>query len=200
MTVTMDAGAQIDLAVGQLWTIRVRASSLPVMVVILPDGTTESSILFAADGWLGDYVASFAPQDPGRYLAAITTLTDGVVTGSVVAQAFVAPITMNSQFPGAADLDKYLGEGQHGWTTEELEEAMAIESAAQRRVCRIPAAYPADLRGALVRRGARYLDMKRQMTSESSDGTDFEVPGRPPLGRDQEIRRLEAPWRKVVIG
>lgn len=100
------------------------------------------------------------------------------------------------------DLDAYLGgAGKHSWSDDELQEAIDIEAAAQRRVCRIPAGGDApDLKAALLRRGARFLDMKRQQTEGGGDSNDFEPPARIPLGRDQEIRRYEAPWRKVVAG
>lgn len=198
MTVSLVSPAAADGLVGQTWTIRVQASELPTLVVAPPSGPPDSSILFALDAsepWCPVYAAEYVPALPGRYVAVVS------VPGDVTAaQLFSSTISLAGDFPDAAELDIYLGgAGAHSWDVEELTEALAVESAAQRRVCRIPVAYPADLRGALLRRAARYLDVKRQMTQQDTGG-DFEVPAGVPLGRDQEIRRLEAPFRKLVTG
>lgn len=89
--------------------------------------------------------------------------------------------------------------------TEQLDQAYAAEVAAQRRVVRFPidadpeapADYPADLAEALCRRVARNLWMRGVPSGLQSGGEgSFTVR----VGADPEVRRLEAPWRKLVSG
>ncbi len=203
MSASLTSPATADLAVGQEWTIKVKASELPGLVVFLPDGEQFTpAINFEAQDTVyewpdvgTEYVATVPLLFPGRYLAAVVAGSTVLVT----AQAF-ATQTAVSNIPDFEDLDAYLGQGAHSWTTGELQEAIEIEAAAQRRVCRTPAIFPPDLRAALLRRAARFLDMKRRQTQQDTTGSDFEVPSTVAIGRDQEIRRYEAPWRKVVAG
>lgn len=99
-------------------------------------------------------------------------------------------------FPTADDVVDYLDGSS--FPVEVVGDALAAETAAQSRVCRIPDPYPADLAEALCRRVARNLAMR---------GTPLAVPvgdseGGPAVlpGRDPEVRRLEAPWRRLVVG
>ncbi len=203
MGISADSPTYVDRAIGQQWLIRVRSSELPTLTVLLPDGTTMlPAVEFSAETvyteW-STYVATLAPQDPGRYIAAVTTATQG----SLIFQAMVAAITLNAAMPDADDLDGWIkaGSGSHSWTDAELARALAVESAAQRRVCNVPAAYPDDLREALLRRAARSLFMRRQLTEmPRSDAGDFDLPPTMPPGRDAEVRRLEAPFRKLITG
>lgn len=82
------------------------------------------------------------------------------------------------------------------WTDAEITDARDAEIAAQVAVCRFPAdpvlpapplAYPADLASALKRRVLRHLNTKNLGNAKAI----------PP---DDEIRRLEAPHRRVVLG
>lgn len=85
----------------------------------------------------------------------------------------------------------------------DVDSAFAAERAAQAHRCRVPdddADWPADLIEALYRRVAtnlanRGLPLAIQ-TSYSDVGGGFARVG----GLDPEVRRLEAPYRKVVIG
>ncbi len=199
MSASLVSSATADLVVGQEWLIRVKASELPGLVVFLPDGEqfTPPVVFEAESGYDvypdAIYVATVPLPFPGRYMAAVISGSTVLVT----AQAFAAQ-TAVSNIPDFAALNDYLGGDEaHSWTEGQLQEAIEIEAAAQRRVCRTPAVYPNDLRAALLRRAARFLDMKRRQTA-GDDGGDFEVPSTVAIGRDQEIRRYEAPWRKVV--
>ncbi len=203
MGISADSPTYVDRVIGQQWLIRVRSSELPALVVLLPDGSTLTPVVeFSAedvyDEW-STYVATLAPAVAGRYIASVTTATQG----SLIFQAMVAAVTANADMPDAAELSAWImaGSGSHSWETEELTGALAVEAAAQRRVCSIPAAYPADLREALLRRAARSLFMRRQLTEmPRSDAGDFDLPPTMPPGRDAEVRRLEAPFRKLVTG
>lgn len=101
--------------------------------------------------------------------------------------------------PTAADVRAYLGTSSY--SDEQLEAALAAELAAQAHSCRVPAAdavWPADLAEAAYRRVARNLAM-RNIPLAAFQG-DAEVGSLVPPGRDPEVRRLEAPYRRLPVG
>lgn len=59
--------------------------------------------------------------------------------------------------------------------------------------------YPADLLEALLRRVQRLLEMRSKPLGYQDTATEFGVSATR-VGPDPEIRRLEEPWRKLVIG
>lgn len=99
--------------------------------------------------------------------------------------------------PTLEDVTAYLGDTSY--SQDEIASALAAETAAQAAMCRIPVAYPADLGEALKRRVARNLALRGVPLSvvggDTLDGGNVYVPG-----RDPEIRRLEAPHRRLVVG
>lgn len=205
MAVRLLSSAVVDRAVGGVWEIRVSADELPVLAITKPDGTTLTpAVTFSyeaagvAPDFIPYYVASLTVAAAGRYVGFVSTATDG----NAIVQCFATAVTTNANLPDAADLSDWLGGvDAHSWETADLTAALAAESAAQRRVCVIPAAYPDDLRQALLRRAARSLDMRRQLSEQPrTEGGDFDLPPVAPPGRDAEIRRYEAPFRRVVIG
>lgn len=101
--------------------------------------------------------------------------------------------------PTAAEVEDYLG--PTSYTLEELGEVLAAEKAAQAARCRVPAddaAWPADLTEALKRRCARNLAL-RGVPLAVLQG-DAEAGSMIPPGRDPEVRRLEGPHRRLVLG
>jgi hypothetical protein len=98
--------------------------------------------------------------------------------------------------PTVSEVRAYLGVAV-SHTDEVLTDALDAESAAQARVCRVDEAnYPADLRQALMRRIARNLSMRRLPLGVQTDETGGYRIG----ATDPEVRRLEAPHRRVVVG
>lgn len=188
------------VAVGSPWVLRALAtddttghatSATVVAAVTLPDGTAAPApTVTEVTNFAGVYRAAYVPTVGGRHLA---TLTDGVVTLHFAAMA--EDVVDNAGMPDVVDVDNYLGD--HSASDAELQETLDQETAAQWRVCRVPATYPADLRGALLRRVQRALAFKGLALAvrENADGDAVIIPG-----RDPEVRRLEAPFRKVVIG
>lgn len=84
-------------------------------------------------------------------------------------------------------------------TDSEIEDAIAAETLAQERVCRIPDPVPDDLLQALKRRVMRNLAM-RALPLAVLQG-DAELGGSNVLpGNDPEVRRFERPWRRLAIG
>lgn len=76
--------------------------------------------------------------------------------------------------------------------------ALAAETAAQERKCRIDNPIQPDLKEALCRRVARNLAL-RQLPIMVMRGDAESGPLVAP-GSDAEVRRLEAPHRKLILG
>lgn len=105
--------------------------------------------------------------------------------------------------PDLAAVKVYLGSSS-SYEDDEITAALATETVAQARVCRIPAdadpaepqPYPADLATALCRRVNRALTMKERPLGYQAGiegGLSYIS------GKDPEIQRLEAPFRKRGI-
>lgn len=101
--------------------------------------------------------------------------------------------------PDAPAVTAYLGTNAASYPTGALEGALAAEASAQARICRTPeldADYPDDLAEALMRRVARNLAMRNLPLGIMADEM-----GPTRIGStDPEVRRLEAPHRKLVKG
>lgn len=100
-----------------------------------------------------------------------------------------------------ATVDESLAEK---WGDPALTAALAAETAAQARVCRVPtdpeAAWPADLAEALCRRVAANLAVRSVPLGVQVSLTEFGSSGVRVGGTDREVRRLEGPFRKLVMG
>lgn len=101
--------------------------------------------------------------------------------------------------PDVDDIKDYLEE--NSWTDEQIQGALDAESLAQQRVCVVPDDpddMPADMAEALKRRVQRNLALRGQPALTipgAEDGAPVILPS-----RDAEVRRLEAPFRKLVMG
>lgn len=85
----------------------------------------------------------------------------------------------------------------------EVGSAYAAEKAAQARRCRVPAddaVWPADLAEALLRRVAHNLALRQLPLGVQASISEVGVQTNRVGGTDAEVRRLEAPFRKVVLG
>ncbi|WP_235739039.1 hypothetical protein [Nocardioides alcanivorans] len=86
---------------------------------------------------------------------------------------------------------------------DQIVQAYRAEKAAQRSVCRVPpddALWPGDLYEALCRRVAANLAVRANPLGIKAGGGEFGTAVFRVGGRDAEVRRLEAPWRKRRIG
>lgn len=193
------SGTAVLLPVGGQWLIEVEvrdldgvlAADVPSVVVTLPDDTTASPTVETVT--TGVYRSIYNPATAGRYVAAVTT-SDDVVDFA----AYAAAATAGTGMPTTNDVANYLREGAASWVTADLQDALDAEAAAQRSVCRVRAVYPDDLRQALLRRVQRNLAL-RQLPLAVHQGDAEAGPMLLP-GRDPEVRRLEAPHRKLVFG
>lgn len=96
------------------------------------------------------------------------------------------------------DVKTYLGPASSQYTDDALTAVIATETSAQAARCRVPDEVPADLAEALLRRVARNLAMRSLplgVTDSSGDASSTYLPG-----SDPEIRRLEGPYRRLVVG
>ena len=113
--------------------------------------------------------------------------------------------------PTAPDLTavkEYLG-ADHSWSDTEISSALASETAAQLKVCRFPLdptppaaplAYPADLTEALCRRVAHNLALRALPLGVQATISEMAVATTSVGGTDAEVRRLERPYRRLVLG
>lgn len=163
-------------------------TSTPVFTVTDPDGNTTNPTAEVVN--YGYYRAATTVSVAGRWVATAKVLGKGIVSFA----AYVTDITTDDQFPDLADLHSYMTTSA---TDAQLQDALDAEAAAQRRVCNVPAIYPADLAQALKRRVARNLAL-RKLPVMVLQG-DAETGSLVPPGRDAEVRRLEAGHRKLVL-
>lgn len=104
--------------------------------------------------------------------------------------------------PGVPEIHDYMGSTSDTWTTDEIVSALAAESAAQAHRCRVPAddaEWPADLAEALCRRVLVNLSMRSKPLALESSISEVGVGFARVGGRDPEVSRLEAPYRRVVV-
>ncbi|WBQ02945.1 hypothetical protein [Kribbella sp. CA-293567] len=103
------------------------------------------------------------------------------------------------------DLDAvktYLGADTQ-YEDADITAALTSEAAAQASRCRVPgdaATWPADLAEALCRRVARNLAMRGLPLGLVVNAVDDGESATTRVGADIEVRRLEAPWRRLAIG
>lgn len=161
-----------------------------VLTVTLPDLTTATPVVDNPS--TGHYEVAYTLAQAGRYVFSWATTNPNTAEASAIAAVAA------SNLPNLTDVDNYLGESATQWTPSEKNDVLLAETAAQARVCRIKAEYPRDLREALLRRVQRNLAM-RALPLAVLQG-DAEVGSAILPGRDPEVRRLEAPHRKLVLG
>lgn len=104
--------------------------------------------------------------------------------------------------PDTAACRAYLESIGQTYDDAEISNALNAEIGNQARVCRTPAEgapFPSDLAESLKRRVARNLLARSLPLGYQATITDVGV-GSIRLGWDAEIRRYEAPFRKVRIG
>lgn len=188
------------LPVGGRWVIDIYTTdddgcpvaAEPSVVVTLPGGTTTSPTFEM--GYMGRYRAAHVVSTAGRYVARVTAGDLGAVDFAAQVEA----VTAQTGMPTVEDYRLYHQDAGGSLTDDAIQEALDAEAAAQRAVCRVEAVYPNDLREALMRRVARNLAMRGLPLAIPRGDADAGPQILP--GRDPEVRRLEAPHRKLVVG
>lgn len=116
--------------------------------------------------------------------------------------------------PTLTDTKSYLGydnpdvASRPSWSDADVLRALEAEIAAQKAACKFPPdpalpaeplPYPKDLKEALFRRVSRNLNMKPLPLGYQNYNTEFGTVATR-VGSDPEVRRLEAPHRRLVVG
>lgn len=110
--------------------------------------------------------------------------------------------------PDLVAVKEYLGV-DHSWSDAEVTDALEAETAAQAKAVRFPPdpllpaeplPYPADLAEALFRRVAHNLALRALPLGVQANISEMAVATTRVGGTDAEVRRLEAPHRKRVLG
>ena len=188
----LNLGAEWSLAFVTFDVNGVRSNAVtPVVTVTRPDASTVAPVP-TYQGY-GIWEAVYAVAASGRHLAHVSTTEDALDFAAYVGM----PVT-ESGMPTATDASVYLGQNAGTWSMAEIAGALAAERTAQRDRCGERAIYPDSLREALLRRVQRNLALRRlplAMAGGDSDVGPTVIPG-----RDPEVRRLEAPYRKRVVG
>lgn len=202
MTVYARSSASVDLPIGGVWAVEVHvtdadgddvAGATVVVTVTLPAGGTATPTVTELS--CGRYRAEYVVATAGRYIARAVTTTYGTADFTAWVTATVAGTAM----PNLAAAKVYLKIDEDDTSQDvDIADALAAEAAAQRAVCRVPAAYPDDLRQALLRRVARNLALRglpiMVLRGDAESGSTI------PPGRDSEVRRFEGPYRKLRTG
>lgn len=105
--------------------------------------------------------------------------------------------------PTVSDVTTYLGTDNGSWDNATITSAYNAEKAAQAMRCRVPLdtdVWPADLAEALKRRVAANLALRKLPLGVSATVTDLGAAAYRVGGGDAEVRRLEAPYRRLVVG
>lgn len=202
MPVTAVSPATGRLDVGATWLLAVEIRD--DVTGLLEDATvtatatrpdTTTSALAVTRQSTGLFTAPYVLAAAGRHTAvvAVSGALVGVATFAVDALAVASP-------PTPTEVQAYLGSaGPTSFTLADITAALAAEQAAQAMACRVPAAFPADLREALCRRVARNLAARSVPVASFSSFEGGATSTRVPM-RDAEIARLEGPYRRLVVG
>lgn len=142
----------------------------------------------------GIYTVTYTLAAAGQHYLTVTVAS--TTFGNDVLVFEVLAVTGAGTVPDLAAVKTYLGDHSH--TDAEISDALAAETQAQRDMCRRPVPYPTPMAQALMRRVARNLALRRMPLAMTQGDADFGPLAIP--GRDPEVRRLEAPYRRLVVG
>lgn len=198
------ASADRDADAGDTWTAWIlcvaddgtgTAPDSVAVALTLPDGMADTGTATAQTA-VGLYKVTYDLTQAGRH-AVVITVTDTTYGDEVLTAGIEVRAATQDALPDLSAVWAYLGD-DNSYTSEEVGNALAAETAAQARRCRIPVDYPADLGEALKRRVARNLAARAvpvaTFTSFDGGGTSARVPS-----VDAEVRRLEAPYLRLPV-
>lgn len=185
---------------GSAWVIMVDAENelgdssslvVPAVSVTDPSGTVTAPALTTPS--TGLFVLALVPSVLGRWLVHLSTPEDALDVA-----AHVQGPTTAAGMPTVDDAITYLGDSATSWSRATVTDAFNAERSAQRDRCGERPVYPDSLRQALLRRVSRNLAMRKLPLAVNFGDADAGSTILP--GRDPEVRRLEGPYRRMVIG
>jgi hypothetical protein len=174
--------------------VTITITALPATNVLGPTstGVTNPSTGINTYSW-----AANLGLVPGPYL--VTWAGLDALADVVTAAELIDVVAAGSGVPDLDDVKVYL-KIDIGDTSQDVDIADALEAeiGAQRDVCRIPVEFSPALRQALLRRVARNLALRGlplAVLRGDGEAGDTVLPG-----RDPEVRRFEAPYRRLKMG
>jgi hypothetical protein len=166
----------------------------PTITITPPSGPAVNPVPESTGVGLWRFTYTLAAA--GRHLVVANA---GSPYGQAITAVWCDVTTAAGQMPVVADWQEYAGgELEFSWSDDQIAQALAAESAAQRARLKPSAIYGDDIREALFRRVTCNL-ARRGLPLGVQSGDSDRGPLVVPL-RDPEVRRLEAPYRKLVIG
>jgi len=199
MAVRALSSPSVERAVGGVWDLLVDVrdacgqlvDDAPVVTVTLPNTTTATPAVETIGA--GVYRAEYIPAASGRYTARAVTASHGVADFA----AYVSAVTTGTGVPTVQEYKDYVKDDFGSWTDEEIQDTLDVEASNQRKVCRVGAIIDPDLRSALLRRVRVNLSRRSApvLVTVDSEGNNTFLPS-----RDPEVRRLEGPHRRLVMG
>ena len=185
--------------IGDLWQFRALVTDLdgdaidaeiPTITINPPSGAATHPIASNVDS--GEFRFTYSPALAGRYAITAATASYGIAAVA----GWADPVGLATNLPLIADVENYIEDLT--WDPDVIQDALDAEAAAQRARLKASALYTADVRQALLRRVQRNLAMRRLPLAtpqgDAESGATF-IPR-----TDPEIRRLEAPYRKLTVG
>ena len=155
-----------------------------------PDGTSTDVSGTVTAPYTGVLALDYSPVLVGRHILTWRT----TVPQTAIDDWFEVVTYDAGSLLTLAEVKVYLG--TTSWSDAEITDALNAEADAQRAACRIGSVYPLDLKQALARRVQRNLTMRGLPLAMQTGDAGVTFVG----GRDPEIRRLEGPYRKLVVG
>lgn len=114
-------------------------------------------------------------------------------------------VVVPADAPDPTEVSEYLAETGGSWSEAQITAALAAEIVDQANRCRFPVdvdgapTYDAALREALLRRVAHNLAVRAVPLGVQATVTEGAALSTYVGGTDAEVRRLEAPYRKLVV-
>lgn len=206
MSVTTLYDQDVTVLLGSTWNIgAVVVDDLgaaiefaPPITITPPSGAPAVLYPTLSDEGIGEWSTAYTITLVGRHVAILVSTVGSLAFTAYGETVAPAPLVTLADLRGDRETDLgYLGHTSR--TDADITVALAAETDNQRRVCRVPAVYPNDLKEALMRRVARNLAMRAMplavLRGDAEAGESVVLPV-----RDPEIRRLEGPWRRLPMG
>lgn len=136
-------------------------------------------------------------SESGRYVAVV--LVDGY--GTLGFTAFVQSITPAGNMPTPTDVRDYADDSENigEWEDADIQAVLDSEASQQRARLDIGAVFTPDLFEALVRRTVLALNRRSKLNAGDFSTGVLNGESQAFIPNDPEIRRLEAPYKKVVL-
>lgn len=194
----------IDLQLKDLWWMYVLVTAAdgtpllaanPVFTITSPTGDVIIADVDERGG--GVYRTFTGVNDPGRWVCEVRKTGNGVANFV----AYSSGVVVGTSMPTVDDVRNYADNSQSigDWDDEDIQSVLDSEASQQRSRCDIGAIYPPDLFEALCRRTVLGLNRRSQLNAGDFAVGIAGTENQAFIPNDPEIRRLETPYKKVVM-